>query len=252
MFQRCQSLLLKNNHLLLQRSLFSSGQKLPNCAVVLSGCGVYDGTEIQESTAILFNLAKRANVECFAPNIDQMHVVNHTNGEEMNEKRNVLIESARICRGNIKDIKELNSNNFDCILFPGGFGAAKNLCSFAVDGANMKINKDVEDVIKKFKNESKPMGFCCISPVIPAKIFGNDTQVTVGNDKDNENGDWPYAGTAQAIEEMGCKHIIKGPTQAFIDEKNKIVTAPAYMFNGDPGDIFESVKSMCDAVLKLV
>lgn len=249
MFTRCKSILRQQYQV--QKYLFSSGGKLPNAAVVLSGCGVYDGTEIQESTAVLFNLAKRANVQCFAPNIDQMHVVNHTNGEEMNEKRNVLIESARICRGNIKDLKDINVKEFDCIIFPGGFGAAKNLCSFAVDGANMNVNKDVEDAVKKFKAESKPMGFCCIAPVIPAKIFGKEVEVTVGNDKD-EDGNWPYAGTAGGIEEMGAKHIVRGPQQAYIDEKNKIVTAPAYMYNGDPMEIFESVKAMCDGVLKLV
>eukprot|EP01084_Bolivina_argentea_P078545 142531_1 len=251
MLQRCNSL-LKHRQYLFQKALFSSAKK-PNCAVILSGCGVYDGTEIQESVAILFSLTKRSNVQCFAPNINQMHVVNHTDGSEMTETRNVLIESARICRGNIKDIKELKADDYNCLLVPGGFGAAKNLCTFAVDGVNMSVNNEVERVVKDFKNKAKPMGFCCISPVIPANIFGKDSvEVTVGNDKDNDNGDWPYCDTAAAIEEMGAKHNVRGPEQVYIDEKNKIVTAAAYMYNGEPGEIFASVNAMCDAVLKLV
>ncbi len=98
----------------------------PNVAVVLSGCGVYDGTEITESVSVLVSLSPRASIQCFAPNIDQMHVVNHLDGSEMQETRNVLVESARIGRGNVKDIKELNSSDFDAVVFPGGFGAAKN------------------------------------------------------------------------------------------------------------------------------
>ena len=232
----------------------SQKEEKPNCAVILAGCGVYDGTEIQESTAILFSLSKRANVQCFAPNINQMHVINHTNGDEMKEEtRNVLVESARICRGNIKDIKELKATDYDCALFPGGFGAAKNLSSYAVDGAKMKVNDEVEKVVKDFHANSKPLGFTCIAPVIAAKVLGKEcgVELTVGNDTNNDNGDWPYAATAKAMEEMGAKHVIREPTQAHVDEKNKVVTAPAYMYNGEPDDIFQSVKAMCDEVLKL-
>eukprot|EP00484_Ammonia_sp_Unknown_P029186 CAMPEP_0197026268 /NCGR_PEP_ID=MMETSP1384-20130603/6398_1 /TAXON_ID=29189 /ORGANISM="Ammonia sp." /LENGTH=249 /DNA_ID=CAMNT_0042454909 /DNA_START=35 /DNA_END=784 /DNA_ORIENTATION=- len=238
-------------HLVIQRSLFSTAASKPNCAVVLSGCGVYDGSEIQESSAVLFSLAKRANVQCFAPNKKQLHVINHTNGEEMAEERNVLVESARICRGNIKDLKELNADQFDCVLFPGGFGAAKNLCSFAVDGVNMKVDAEVERVVKEFRAKGKPMGFSCIAPVIPAKLI-KDVQVTVGNDQDNEQNEWPYAGTAGAIDQMGGKHMVRGATQTHIDETNKVVTSAAYMFNGDPDDIYQSINAMCDGVLKLV
>ena len=246
--------LFRNRLHSLHKATFSSPRQKPDCAVILSGCGVYDGAEIQESTAILFSLSKRANVQCFAPNINQMHVINHTNGEEMNESRNVLIESARICRGNIKDIKELQSRDYHCAFFPGGFGAAKNLSSYAVDGSNMKVNDEVERVVKDFHANSKPIGFCCISPVIPAKVLAKEfgVELTVGNDADNDNGDWPYAGTASDIQEMGAKHVIRGPTQAHVDEKNKVVTAPAYMYNGESDDIFQSVRAMCDGVLKLI
>merc|ERR1719295_1987143 len=233
-------------------ALFSSTAK-PNCAVILSGCGVYDGSEIQEATAVLFNLSLRANVQCFAPNVDQMHVVNHTDGSEMEQPRNVMIESARICRGNIMNLADLKVTDHHCLIVPGGFGAAKNLCSFAVDGVDMKVQNDVERVVKEFHAASKPMGFCCIAPVIPAKTFGsNGVEVTVGNEEDNDKGDWPYSGTAGAIKEMGAKHVVRGPKQSHTDQKHKIVTAPAYMYNGEPAEIYESVQAMADDVLKLV
>lgn len=206
---------------------------------------------------MLFNLSKRANVQCFAPNIDQMHVVNHSNGSEMEETRNVLTESARICRGNIKDLAQLKAADYHCLIVPGGFGAAKNLCSFAVDGKEMKVQGEVERAVREFHAASKPMGFCCIAPVIPAKMFGSSgVELTVGNEEDNgvgdDTGDWPYCGTAGAINEMGAKHVVRGPTQSHTDQKHKIVTAPAYMYNGEPAEIYESVKAMCDDVLKLV
>jgi len=202
---------------------------------------------------VLFNLSKRANVQCFAPNIDQMHVVNHTDGSEMEQSRNVLVESARICRGNILDLKALKAADYHCLIVPGGFGAAKNLSDFAVNGKGMTVQSEVERAVKEFHAASKPMGFCCIAPVIPAKVFGgNGVEVTVGNEEDNEQGQWPYAGTAGACTEMGAKHVVRGPTQSHTDQKHKIVTAPAYMYNGEPMEIFESVKSMCDDVLKLV
>lgn len=180
-------------------------------------------------------------------------MVNHTDGNEMEPSRNVSVESARICRGNIKDLVELKAADYHCLIVPGGFGDAKNLSDFAVNGANMKVHTEVERVVKEFHAASRPMGFCCIAPVIPAKVFGSTgVEVTVGNDEDNDKGDWPYAGTAGAIQEMGAKHVVRGPTQTHTDEKHKIVTAPAYMYNGEPAVIFESVKNMCDDVLKLV
>ena len=139
----------------------------------------------------------------------------------------------------------------DCLIVPGGFGAAMNLCCFAVDGVDMKMQNDAEGVVKEFHAASKPMGFCCIAPVIPAKTFGNNgVEVTVGDEEDNDKGDWPYSGTAEAIKEMGAKQVVREPTQSHTDQKHKIVTAPAYMYHGEPAEIYESVKALCDEVLQ--
>ncbi len=141
-------------------------------AVVLSGCGVFDGAEIHEATLTMLAIMKQgAQYEIFAPDIPQHHVINHINGEEMDEVRNVLIESARIARGKIKDLRQYDPNNFDALIFPGGFGAAKNLCDFAFSGADCIINPDVERAILKTAGKNKPIGALCISPVIFAKII---------------------------------------------------------------------------------
>ncbi|XP_069109977.1 glutamine amidotransferase-like class 1 domain-containing protein 3, mitochondrial [Argopecten irradians] len=138
----------------------SSGVMSSKVAVILSGCGVYDGTEVHEASATLVHLSRGgAEVSMFAPNVEQMHVVNHTKGEPMEPNRNVLVESARIARGKIDALSNLDSSKFDAIIFPGGFGAAKNLCTFAVDGAeNMKVDTDVKRVIGDFHKENKPIG----------------------------------------------------------------------------------------------
>ena len=141
-------------------------------AVVLSGCGVYDGAEIHEAVLTLYAIAVNgAAYEIFAPDIDQHHVVNHLAGSEMNESRNVLVESARIARGNIKALSEFNGKDFDAIIFPGGFGAAKNLSTFAFDGSNCQVNSDVEAAIKEMISLGKPVGALCIAPVILARIL---------------------------------------------------------------------------------
>jgi len=129
-------------------------------AVVLAGCGVYDGSEVHEASACLVHLSREgASVEMFAPNINQLHVIDHTKGEEDKNPRNVLVESARIARGNISSLDKLNADNFDAMIIPGGFGAAKNLSNWATDGVNCTVNKEVENAIKMFEKSKKPMGF---------------------------------------------------------------------------------------------
>jgi enhancing lycopene biosynthesis protein 2 len=141
-------------------------------AVVLAGNGVYDGAEIHEATLTLLAIARNgAQYQCFAPDVEQAHVVNHLTGEEMPEKRNVLVEAARIARGNIKPLSEYNAKDFDAIVFPGGFGAAKNLCTFAFDGVDCKVNPDVEKAVRSTVAEEKPVGALCISPVLITKIL---------------------------------------------------------------------------------
>nr|XP_056715477.1 glutamine amidotransferase-like class 1 domain-containing protein 3, mitochondrial [Euleptes europaea] len=218
-------------------------------AVVLSGCGVYDGSEVHESSAVLVHLSRDgAQAEIYAPNIDQMHVVNHIKGQPTEEKRNVLVESARIARGNIKDLATLNVKELDALIIPGGFGVAKNLCSWAVHGKDCTVCKPVEDTIKAFHAAKKPIGLCCISPVLAAKILPG-CEVTVGQDAECEK--WPYAKTASALKEMGCKHVNKNVDEVHVDVKNKLVTTSAFMCNAPIHTIYEGVGKMVKEVLKL-
>ena len=211
--------------------------------VVLSGCGVYDGAEIHEATLTLFFLDRAgAEVICMAPNVDQMDVVNHIKGEATGEKRNVLVEASRIARGVIKDIKDVKAGDIDALVFPGGFGAAKNLCNFAVKGADCTVNPGVEKLIKEMHSAKKPIGFICIAPVIAAKVLGSfNPQLTIGNDK----------GTAEAIEKMGGKHIVSPVENAVVDQKNKIVTTPAYMLGPTISKVAMGIEKVINEVLKL-
>lgn len=208
-------------------------------AVILAGCGVYDGAEIHEATLTMLAIMKLgASYDVFAPDIDQHHVINHLTGEEMKERRNVLVESARIARGKIKDLKNYDPNNFDALVIPGGFGVAKNLCDFAFKGANCTVNPDVEKAILKTSGKNKPIGALCISPVILAKIFG-DVELTIGQDK----------GTAEAIEKMGSTHIKTTHGEVIIDEKNNLFTTPCYMLDANILQIAEGAENIVRAML---
>lgn len=209
-------------------------------AVVLSGCGVFDGAEIHEATLTMLAIMKQgATYEVFAPDIAQHHVINHITGEEMPENRNVLIESARIARGQIKDLKDYDPNNYDGLVFPGGFGAAKNLCDFAFTGANCKVNPDVEKAILKTASKNKPIGALCISPVILAKVFG-DVEITIGQDK----------GTAEAIVNMGATHLDTSHGEVIVDEKNNLFTTPCYMLDANILDIDRGASNIIKAMLE--
>jgi enhancing lycopene biosynthesis protein 2 len=211
-------------------------------AVVLSGCGVYDGAEIHEAVLTMSAIARNgAAYEVFAPDIDQHHVVNHLTGAEMDETRNVLMESARIARGNIKALSEFSGKEFDAIIFPGGFGAAKNLSTFAFDGSNCQVNNDVEAAIKEMISLGKPVGALCIAPVILAKLLG-DVTLTIGDD----------TGTIQAIEEMGATHRATTHGEVVVDQHNKIVTTPCYMLDATITQIDEGARNVVKALLELV
>lgn len=213
-----------------------------NIAVVISGCGVYDGAEIHEATMTLFAIAKAgANYQIFAPDIPQHHVINHLTGEEMKESRNVLIESARIARGDIKPLSDFDAKQFDGIIFPGGFGAAKNLSNFAFKGADATVKKEVEKAVKDMLKEKKPIGALCISPAVIAKII-NGVEVTIGQDKD----------TAKAIEAMGGKHKTTGHAEVTIDEKHKVVTNPCYMLDATIIDIAAGAENVVKSMLDLM
>lgn len=213
-------------------------------AVVLSGCGVYDGAEIHESTMTMLSILEQGGqYQCFAPDIPQYHVINHLTGEVMDESRNVLVESARIARGDIKPLKDFKAEDYDALIFPGGFGAAKNLSTVAFDGADAKVNPDVERVIKDMLNLHKPIGALCIAPAVVAKVI-QGVEVTIGNDSD----------TADAIKKMGGKHIVTTHGQVVHDHKYNVFTTPCYMLDATLLDIKEDaglvVKEMMEELNK--
>lgn len=211
-------------------------------AVVLAGSGVYDGSEIHEATLTLYSIIKNGAVyEIFAPDTLQHHVINHITGEEMNETRNVLVESARIARGNIKPLKEYKAEEYDAIIFPGGFGAAKNLSSFAFDGVDCKINDDVAKAIKHTAELNKPIGALCISPVVIAKVLG-DVELTIGQDNT----------TAEAVEKMGATHKKTNHGEVTIDTRHKVVTTPCYMLDANIVQIAQGADNVVKAMLDMI
>uniref|UniRef100_A0A915EYS4 DJ-1/PfpI domain-containing protein n=1 Tax=Echinococcus canadensis TaxID=519352 RepID=A0A915EYS4_9CEST len=210
---------------------------------ILHGCGVFDGSEIHEATSMLVHLSKAgADVFVFAPNIQQDHVTDHSTGSEVAEKsRNVLVESARISRGKIAPISELKSEKFDALLIPGGFGAATTLSNFASAGASCEVLQDVKRVLEDFVHAKKPIGLCCIAPVLAARCLPG-VHVTTGTD----------AGTARAIKSMGAVHEKCEITEVCVDENLKVVTAPAYMCaTATIADIFDNIGLLVKKVLSL-
>lgn len=209
-------------------------------AVVLSGCGFLDGSEIHEAVSVLIHLDAHAHeVTCFAPDQSQSFVVNHATKAQTGETRNMLAESARISRGKITPLANLKASAFDAIVFPGGFGAAKNLSSFGVHGADCKVLPDVARVVKEFHAARKPMAFCCIAPVIPAKVLGTGqggpgVSVTLGNDVE----------VIGAVARMGSTHVAKTVEETHIDVDHRIVSTPAYMYDTSPAQVFHGVGKM--------
>ncbi|XP_069752121.1 glutamine amidotransferase-like class 1 domain-containing protein 3, mitochondrial [Narcine bancroftii] len=218
-------------------------------AVILSGCGVFDGSEVHESSAVMVHLSRAgAEVQLYAPNVKQMHVVNHMTGQPTEEERSVLVESSRIARGNIRTLAELKINDVDALIIPGGFGVAKNLSSWAVKGKDCSVEGSVESAIKKFHATKKPIGLCCISPVLAAKLIPG-CELTVGFDIECEK--WPFAKTAQTLKDLGCKHVNKHVTETHIDKDNKLVTTSAFMCNAPIHEIYDGIGEMVKEVLKL-
>ena len=207
--------------------------------LLLSGCGVNDGAEIHESVIAMLALDRAGvEMELMAPNIDQMHVVNHYTGQEMDEYRNVLVEASRIARGNIKDMAEISGNDIDALIIPGGFGVAKNLCDYAMAGPECSINPDVFRLISELQLLNKPIGAICIAPAMMAKIFGEQgasANMTIGFDE----------ATSKDIESMGSVHVECKVSDMVVDEDNNIVSTPAYMEA-------QSIKEAADGIEKLV
>ena len=211
-------------------------------AIILSGCGVFDGAEINETVLTALSLDQQgAQVEYFAPNIVQHHVLNHLTGEEMPEQRNVLVESARITRGKSRDILELKAADFDAVILPGGFGVAKNLSDFAFKGADCRVQEDTLQAILQFKSARKPVGLICISPALSAKIFGEGVRCTIGNDAD----------TAAAITQMGGEHQDCAVDGIVVDEKNRLVTTPAYMLAQSISEAAKGIDKLVEQVLAM-
>jgi len=210
-------------------------------AVVLAGCGVYDGAEIHEAVMTLLAISNNGGTyQVFAPNVMQYHVINHITGDVMKESRNVLIESARIARGKIKALIEYKASDFDAIIFPGGFGVAKNLCSYDIDSVDMKIDRVVEKAVRETYAAGKPIGALCISPVLITKILGK-VEVTIGNDKT----------TASDIKAMGGDHKETKSGEIWIDRKNKVVTCPCYMLDATISEIATGADKTVKALISL-
>lgn len=211
-------------------------------AEVLSGCGVYDGAEIHEATLTLLAIHQQgADYQCFAPDVKQAHVINHLTGEEMPESRNVLLESARIARGNILALSSFNASEYDAIIFPGGFGVAKNLSDYAFRGAECRVNPEVEMAVKVMVKAGKPIGALCIAPVVIARILG-DVEVTIGSDQS----------TAADIRNMGGTHISRTHGEVAIDQRRKVVSTPCYMLNANIDQIYKGAQNTVKALLSLM
>ncbi|MBY5922754.1 isoprenoid biosynthesis glyoxalase ElbB [Ferrimonas balearica] len=212
-------------------------------AVILSGSGVFDGSEIHEAVLTLLSLS-RAGVayQCFAPDRDQRHVVNHLTGEVVEgERRNILVEAARIARGEIKPLAELNTDEFAAVILPGGFGAAKNLCDFAVAGADCQIEPDLLEACRAFVAAGKPAGFLCIAPIMLPLIYGEGVKGTIGMD----------AGTAQAFNQLGGAHQECPVEGIVVDTEHNVVSTPAYMLAGNIVEAAEGIDKLVREVVSM-
>ncbi len=209
-------------------------------AVILSGCGVFDGAEIFESTLALLRLdQQQADVTCFAPDIEQMHVIDHRNGDVMAEKRNVLTEASRINRGNVLPLTEARADHFDAVIVPGGFGVAKNLSDFALNGSDCTSIPEFSELLQSFHSQKKPIGMICIAPALLPKILGSGVSCTFGHD----------AATAGEIDYMGGLHIGCDADNIVIDHEHRVVSTPAYMEAQRISEAGEGIFKLVDRVL---
>lgn len=223
-----------------------SGKKV---AVVLCGCGKADGSEIHESVSLLVHLSRQALAyECFAPDAPQHDVVNHATGKVTpGLSRNMMVEAARITRGVIRPLSDLKAADFDGVVFPGGFGAAKNLCDFASKGADCAVIPDAARVITEFHGAKKPIGLICIAPVLAARVLGRrmngpGCRVTIGTD----------AATAQAIATMGSDNLARGVRDVCTDDAHMLVSTPAYMYDATPHEVFEGIGKLVDTLTAML
>ncbi|MDW8334797.1 MAG: isoprenoid biosynthesis glyoxalase ElbB [Bacteroidia bacterium] len=224
----------------------------PKIGVVLSGCGVYDGAEIHESVFALLALA-RAGAEpvCFAPDVEQRHVVNHLTGEEMPEKRNVLVEAARIARGKIRPLSEAKASELDGLFLPGGFGAAKNLTSWAFDGPNGTIEAEVLRVIREFVAAGKPIGAICMGPAVVAKALqGTPTAATLTVGSTQAPSPYDIAAVNAGLQAAGA--VPANQAGVVVDEKNKIVSAPCYMQEVELPQLYDEIERTVGRMMQML
>jgi enhancing lycopene biosynthesis protein 2 len=216
----------------------------PRVGVILAGCGVYDGAEIHEAVLTLLALDRAgAEIVCLAPDVPQMHVVNHLTGKPAEgESRNVLVEAARIARGNVRDVAKADPSEFDALVIPGGFGAAKNLSTFAVSGEACTVDPGVERLVRAVHAAGKPVGAMCIAPVILARLLGPEKpSLTIGTDPE----------TAGKVNAMGGSHVSCPVGSIVVDGKGKLVTTPAYMLAGRISEAAEGIEKLVGEVLRL-
>lgn len=216
---------------------------MPKVGVCLSGCGFRDGAEIHESVLTLLALDQAgAEVVCMAPDMDQALVVDHLTGKTTHEKRNVLVESARIARGQIRDIADVKATDFDALIFPGGFGAALNLCDFASRGADAEVHPQVARLVGETMEAGKPIGAICIAPaMMAAAARDRGLELTIGTD----------VGTSEALAAMGAKPASHAVDEIHVDERNRVVTTPAYMLGPGPAAINKGIHKLVDKVLQM-
>jgi enhancing lycopene biosynthesis protein 2 len=222
--------------------------------VLLSGSGVYDGSEIQESVLVLLALEEMgAEVICFAPNVTQFHVVNHLSGEEMDETRNVLVESARIARGDIDDIVNMSSDDFDALVIPGGFGTAKNHTTWAVDGPLSEINVDVKRLILETVKHIKPIVALCMAPTTVAKALegsGFHPRLTVGSDV--EKSPYEIKGISEGLQSIGAHVQMCSITEICVDHELRIISAPCYMMSANIVEVRKNIFNAVSVVSEFV
>ena len=212
-------------------------------AVILSGCGNKDGAEITEAVSLLISLSQNgAEYMCFAPSVE-FEALNFINDQALGQKRNVLTEAARIARGKIQDLKNLDIKTYDALAFVGGFGAAKNLSDWAAKGAKCSVLPDVEKVIKAFHKETKPIAAVCIAPVLLAKVLGSEgVTVTVGDDKE----------TIAEILKTGAQHEACSVDDYVTDRETKVITTPAYMYgNAKPHEVFKGISGLAKELVEM-
>ena len=221
--------------------------------VLLSGCGVYDGAEIHESVLTLLSIEEMGfEAVCISVNKDQHHVINHTTGEEMNESRNMLVESARIARGNITDITDIDPIDIDALVIPGGFGSAKNFTDWAFAGPDGTILPEVKLLLVNLINVGKPIAALCVSPVVLSKALEGSqisSLMTIGSDK--EGSPYDIKGFSDGLEKVGARTEMKSVREICVDAENKIVTAPCYMMDASINDIRKNVRSALEALRDL-